>query len=293
MSQRRTYFLVPGNDYAPNELIQLGQIISDLKLPYRRLSPPLQPLPKVYNAWEKDYGAEKNKVLSGSIGIFAQALAVLDGGVGGDVAGKLSAEKLNRWKFEKLETEFIEPDEAYVNESVRVKVVEDFLDKNKVLKKAVYMVTGVKIARGPQAMLTQAKHEVAGEGKLTLDATAATGVPVQGGPQLSLARKKEDLEWFGSSSDFVFAYRLRKIFVTWSSRIDSKELTGGDLQGYGDNDIHDSDEEEQDEVIEYIQTARLDRCDLGSNYLPERFRKVVVRDDVDDAECQVLWLQGD
>jgi hypothetical protein len=49
MNQRKTYFIVSGNEYAPDELIQLGQIISDLKLPHRRLSPPLQPVPNVYS----------------------------------------------------------------------------------------------------------------------------------------------------------------------------------------------------------------------------------------------------
>jgi hypothetical protein len=90
-NQRKTYFIVSGNDYAPDERIQLGQIISDLKLPHRRLSPPLQPLPKVYSQWKKDYGAEKSKTLSGSIGVFAEALAVVDA----DVPGNISKEKLN------------------------------------------------------------------------------------------------------------------------------------------------------------------------------------------------------
>jgi hypothetical protein len=90
MNQRKTYFIVSGNEYAPDELIQLGQIISDLKLPHRRLSPPLQPLPKVYSQW-KDYGAEKSKTLSGSIGVFAEALTVVDA----DVPGNISKEELN------------------------------------------------------------------------------------------------------------------------------------------------------------------------------------------------------
>jgi hypothetical protein len=285
MNQRKTYFIVPGNDYAPDELIQLGQIISDLKLPHRRLSPPLQPLPKVYSPWKKDYGAEKNKTLSGSIGVFAQALAIVDA----DVAGNISKEKLNSWEFERLDTEFIEPDEAYVNSSVQVKVVKDFLNNKTLRGKAVYMVTGLKIARGPSATRKQV-DEIGGEGKIGLDATATTGVPVQGGPKLSLSRKREDSEWFSSSSDFVFAYRLQKISVSWSGSMSSKEVTGGDLLGHGD-DVSGSEDEDEVDGLGEIEWVQLDRRDLGSDYVPVGFRTVAVRDDADDQECQVLWFK--
>ena len=65
-----------------------------------------------------------------------------------------------------------------MNSSVQVKVVKDFLNNKRLRGKAVYMVTGLKIARGPSATRKQA-DEIGGEGKIGLDATATTGVPVQ------------------------------------------------------------------------------------------------------------------
>ena len=287
MSKRKTYFIGPGPDYEPHRLVQLGQIISDPKLPHRRLNPPLEPVPHVYQPWKTDYGLEKKKTLAGSAGVFAKALAILFGGIGVDVAGNISNELLNRWEFERLETEFIEPDTAYVSSSVQVAAVRDALKDKKLLGKAVYMVTGVKIARGPKALREQA-DEIGGEGKVALDATALTGIPVQAGPQLSFSRREQDSEWFGRSSDFVFAYRLRKIFVHRSGKIGTKEVTGGALQGHGDY-VSESSDDGEDEELGEIESAALDSCDFGSSFLPVGFTQAAVRDDAGDEECQVVW----
>ena len=287
MSERKTYFIVPGEDYAPNDLIQLGQIVSDLKLPHRPLSPALQPLPQVRHAWKTDHVEEQKRTLSGSTGVFSQALLIL----GGDVSGNFSTATSDRWVFDRLETEYIEPDEAYVNLNAQVPIVKEYLSKNGRLGKSVYMITGVKIARGARAVRKEA-DEIGGEAKVSLNAALALGAPVEVGPKLGASIRREGARGFGGSSDFVFAYRLRKIFVRFSSRIRSKEMTGGKLEGH-DFDVSDSSaEDEEDEEGSYeIESISLDSRDLGSDYLPVGYSGTRVRDEADDVECQAVWLR--
>jgi hypothetical protein len=106
---------------------------------------------------------------------------------------------------------------------------------------------------------------------------------------LSLSRKRENYEWFSSSSDFVFAHRLQKISVRWSGGMGSKEVTGGNLLGH--DDFSGSGSEDEVDGLGEIEWVELDRRDLGSDYVPVRFRTVAVRDDADDQECQVLWFK--
>jgi hypothetical protein len=77
---------------------------------------------------------------------------------------------------------------------------------------------------------------------------------------LSLSRKRENYEWFSSSSDFVFAHRLQKISVRWSGGMDSKEVTGGDLLGH--DDFSGSGSEDEVDGLGEIEWVELDRRDL-------------------------------
>lgn len=196
------------------------------------------------------------------------------------------------WKVGKLETEFIEPDATYVRKSVMsVDAVKDFLEKNKRLglPKSVYMVTGVKVAR--VASFARKKTRGFGaEGEVMLDATILTGAPFQAGPTGSIEKEKKEEETFKDCSDFVFAYRLRKIFVQWRSKqLDSKEVTGGELVGLDDEVSSDEDEsdEDRDEPPE-IDMVKLESWDFGSDFKPSKFESLVVEDEWGSEECQVL-----
>lgn len=144
MSSRKTYFVLPTSDYNASH-IQLGSIISDIRLPYRALSPALTPVPKIHTAWKEDYILGLSKALSASLGIQTQFLAQLGSPLGADIHVTGETANASTWLIKRLETEFIEPDHHYVEESVlKVPDVKKYLEARK-LTGAVYMVTGIKI----------------------------------------------------------------------------------------------------------------------------------------------------
>lgn len=138
------------------------------------------------------------------------------------------------WSFDRLETEFIEPTQKYVEDSVRlVPEVKNWLNKRK-LTGAVYMVTGIKIARGVNYSRKNIRAVGLG-GAVTVDLTLVAGAPAALGPMGEFEKKDEVVESYASRADFVWAYRVQRVYIQWlNGRVKSKEKVGGDLAGVDD-----------------------------------------------------------
>jgi hypothetical protein len=143
-------------------------------------------------------------------------------GAGADVSAGLGQGREQLYKFRRLETKCFEPDVAYIEESLKGEGVKAYISATR-YKKPIYMITGVKIARGASATGKTAKG-YEGMLKVGLDATMLTGVPVSAGPKIETSRSKERVVKFDNSSDYVFAYRVVKIQLR----------KGGDIKGHED-----------------------------------------------------------
>lgn len=257
LPERKAYFILSTVDYGPSH-IQLGQIITEFDQPYRPLSPPLNtptsPLPEVqHGLLRAPYTLQHSKEASGALGVQAQLLAMLGSPLGADAAVSGERGDVFEWAFDRLETEFIEPLQKYVEDSVRlVPDVKNWLDKRK-LTGAVYMVTGIKIARGVKYSRKKVRAIGLG-GAVTADLTAVTGVPVAFGPTGEFLKKEEVVESYTSRADFVWAYRVQRVYIQWmNGRVKSKEKVGGDLAGADDEyeleaHIMDVDDDEELEI---------------------------------------------
>jgi hypothetical protein len=100
--------------------------------------------------------------------------------IGGEFNLSALKSSLENHKFEFLETQYFLPDEidGYMDESIFDDYVQAYFE---VAKKPVYMITGLKIARGSVVEST-VKKEVGGDGKVGVDLTAV-GAPVTLGPK--------------------------------------------------------------------------------------------------------------
>jgi hypothetical protein len=208
-----TYFLAPNCDFPPDGLIALGSIIVNPKTPqkslnYRnnqRVAVPADDLQESFkDNWEDVIkSARHNKVT-----LWASFLQMILG-IGADVSVGLKQGREDFYKFRRLETKYFEPDVAYIEESLKGEGAMAYILATR-CKKPIYMVTGVKIARG--ASVTGKTVKVyEGMLKAGLDATMLTGVPVSGGPQIETSSTKEQEVKFDNGSDYVFAYRVVKI----------------------------------------------------------------------------------
>lgn len=274
LPERKTYFILPTSDYGPQH-IKLGQIITSIRLPYRPLSPPLDtiatPLPELHKALRENYTFDHFEAISGNLGVQAQFLAQLGSPLSG--GGEVSREKgdILKWTFDRLETEFIEPTQNYVEDSVlRVPEVKKWLNERK-LTGAVYMVTGIKIARGGKFFRKKTRAKGVG-GDVTVDLTALTGTPVGVGPTAELEKKSEVVEAYSSCSDFVWAYRMQRIHISWlGGGVKAKEKVGGDLAGVGGKREKEEGalprDEDEPQTIDKITLEQ----DLGSDTVPNGF----------------------
>ncbi len=76
-------------------------------------------------------------------------------------------------------------------------------------KKPVYLITGLKIARGASKIGSETVG-CGGKGKLGFDGTSYE-VPVTVGPKVKVSSSKTNAVCFEGAEGFAFAIRLRKI----------------------------------------------------------------------------------
>ena len=295
----KAYFPVSGFDHKPDELILIGSIILDSMTPDEPISDePLKPLPKVYDAYKDDWMKERNKTVSGSIGIWAQFLSHVFG-VGGDIAGNFEKEDEDIFKFEKLETFFIKPTKDYINESMRAPAVTKFLQENPKTKSA-FMITGVKIARGASAMAKKIR-DVGGDATIAASATPFTGVPVSGGPKTSFKNRIVNKQGFTGSSDFVYAYRLRRISIqpktgkvldkgnyTKNATLYHENIASGQGDSHKDSKGAQSGLAEKDGPAQEFVFSTGDE-DFGVGSLPSAFECITLEDsDGEGGKCRAI-----
>ena len=226
------------------------------------------------------------------IGVWAQFAAMILG-IGADAIVSWSRDKAEVFQFDELETAFFNPGPEYVQDSVvgpERTAVSEWVKKNR--GKPVYMITGVKIARGAQHLRSRMRG-VDFEFKPGVDATPFVGVPVSGGPLVGAARTKGDATWFSNSSDFVFAYRLRRIIIKRQLVTKEKDYVKGAVVLHQGHEKDDSTThgipvprkiENDDDML--IQSVDHSRNDYGSSgYHLDGFHSVEVRDEHDDEDC--------
>ncbi|KZL84884.1 hypothetical protein CI238_09637 [Colletotrichum incanum] len=304
-SERKTYFILRSTDYKPDGLIELGQLIEDPHTPYRRIAPPIKPLPAdaVHVSLKNDWSLDKSKSATGDFGVFAQFLAVITA----ETSTHASREFTESWSAAQLETAFLElgtdKESDYVTSSVQKAAVqkrltrEGFFNKMVASKKALYMITGIKIARKPGQISYGASKTTGSAAKLGAD--PGTGGIVMAGVQGGVDQSRSFVESSTPDDDFVFAYRLRKVHINFSSNksLLGSDVFGAELHGHGarghGNDTsseEESDEEVPEEVVvdvDELDKVLVEKEDFG-NSLPARDAKNDGFDEVDGGECLVI-----
>lgn len=118
------------------------------------------------------------------------------------------------YKVKELETSWFSPDEEFIGEVLRGEKVKRFMERLG-WGKGVYMVVGLKVARGVEGVSSASKG-AGGKVKVGVDGLVVGGVPVGVGPKGEVRREvKDGVSWEMGEGDgdrgFVFAYRLVRI----------------------------------------------------------------------------------
>jgi hypothetical protein len=217
MAAIKTYILAPNFTYHPNTSICMGDIIQDPSDPTKPLSSPPN-LSALNTESHLDYDAKLSKHKTHSLqgSVWAKFLETAHESIGGGVSGDV----LDRYTMDRLETIYfrkqLTDDEAA--ERVTQGKVKAAINSGIFGKKPVYMITGLKIARG---FRLESGNASKAEVNMAIEAQVSSEVSL--GAEISASRTYDVQQSYRSSQDIVFAYQLHIITHKgwrWNKHVD-------------------------------------------------------------------------
>ncbi|KAI1821706.1 hypothetical protein F4861DRAFT_445232 [Xylaria intraflava] len=273
MTFTKTYFLCPTSDFIhppPLGPLYLGSII-------RSTSTPQYPLnranvvavtnanpPVVETDWKKTVSAETGV----GLGVYAQFLQLVTGGLGPrpEVDFEHSRRTANVFAFDTVTTLSFEPTQQYVDEAVKTPAVRAYLREPKQRLAPVvslFLVTGIKLVKG-------AKIEYSTSRTTAVKGSIAADVSPHGmtfGPRGSWTKTKDAETKFHRDSEFVFAFRVKRL--RFGRKVKIEECNKGAFLAIGKNGNDEIESVLVDEVDgSDIENARLlpDVAENGNVY---------------------------
>ncbi|PYI00641.1 hypothetical protein BO78DRAFT_401936 [Aspergillus sclerotiicarbonarius CBS 121057] len=205
-----TYVLAPRWDFRPDGPIALGNIIVDPFRPHRVLSKPdaTIPPPDIETVVETEWELHQERELGVKTSIWTHFLEAMGVDLGLESTKSLSAE----YNVESLTTSYFkeEPSPEEIARRTQDPRVRELMRLDSPFSKPVYMVTGIKIAKGFRASEGHSRSREANGGASA--GTAGTFIgDVTVGTDNKIFVKESDKRQGKSENDIVFAYQLMKI----------------------------------------------------------------------------------
>lgn len=139
--------------------------------------------------------------------------------------GTVSAQKLIKssnnevYAFKRVVTMQFVPRDDYIQKCIEAEAVRRHLDRSR-YRKPVYIITGVKTVYGAKAKSYKSRGHVSKLGG-SIDGTVWSGgaSPVSVDPGVEGKRETKSSTTWEGSSDFVFAFRVRKVHVNKKTQV--------------------------------------------------------------------------
>ena len=247
-----TYIPAPDRSYPPNgTALSLGKIWTNPMRPgscinlrhHEAIPEALGP----FNGYKGHFKHVEDSQRRSKIGIWARFLQYT--GVGAELAYKRGTSFEYDYQFEKLDTKFFDPDDEYIKMAVKVPEVEKKI-RHENCQTPLYLVTGIKIARGAKMVDTTEKNRDVTGGIMASGSSAA--VAATAGLEASTASQSSGTISFSESSDFVFAYRINEIFYhegNWSHDQYNKGAVYGISTPAEAQEKHDENRTDEPEIL--------------------------------------------
>ncbi|KAH0490781.1 hypothetical protein TgHK011_002233 [Trichoderma gracile] len=236
--QDATYLVAPNWTYLPGGSIALGNIVFDPFRPQHVLSKQTKPLPETETAMEYNWKLETEKLRSVNVGIWTRMFDQL--------RVKLRPMRNRSQKMtiymKALETVYFKelPSKAEIQERVNEEEIRSILHRDSIFRYPVYMVTGIKIARGFQLV-----HEGFEQYMFGVNATGIAAPQLTAGAGVGMSSRTTRSDEFLSGNAIIFAYQLMII----------KPKGWGERMTYNLSDFHHKaallvDDDDFDEDVE-------------------------------------------
>ena len=229
-NQVKNYFLAPSTDYPPNGLLALGNIILSPKRPVPPLAPaPAAPLPHVSSSKE-NFTWMRNHSASAKLGLWTKFIELLS--LHASINTARTVQEV--YSFARMDTTEFFPDAGFVRAAMAAPAVKEYLERQR-FRKSVYMVVGIKTVAGA-TVRTVRRAEHGGEVGAGLDLSLVGGPPVALGSTVGGRVGDGEELGFTDGKEFVFAFRVRKVRVRESGRVEQDDYNRDALLGADDDE---------------------------------------------------------
>ncbi|KAL7797030.1 hypothetical protein V8C43DRAFT_277976 [Trichoderma afarasin] len=200
-----TYILAPNFTYHPNTSICMGDIVEYPDDPTKPLSsvpePELKHTTRHFD-YDNEFGNQSILSLRGSI--WAKFIEKANAKIGSGTSDEL----LTKYTIRRLETVYFtkQPTDEEAAKRIKEKRVKAAVNAGLLMKKPVFMITGLKIARGFQSSTninSTVNADVKVEAPVPPDAGMGSGV--------GYSREERAMENHRTGQDIIFAYQLHII----------------------------------------------------------------------------------
>lgn len=284
---KRSYFLAPNWTYEADGPIALGSIITDPRCPEDSLNAESEiPLPMInVDSTKADYRAVLGQSRDIGVGVSASILSFL--GVGGDLTVHKTKNQVHAFDIKRLRTQQFAPALDYVEANMQLPNVQRYLQDTK-FRRDLYMITGIQIAYGGSiSSFSTTQHGYSTQ--IGVNGIPA-GVPLEIGPHLSSSAEKTAGISFGPATEFVFAYRLKKIiYMKKTKSVKMRDHVKGTTLSHEDFYRRSETEADvrQNEGESHAELVGLDEEEIGGDEFELQDSMIVAGIDVEYAEYVV------
>lgn len=255
--QDPSYLLAPNWTFRPNGSIALGNIIANPFRPQHALFKPTKPPSAIEIATENDWSLTTEKIRSTNISIWASCLDQLNVKFG---AKHHKAEKV-KFVMKSLDTVYFRDDPTIeeIRQLANEPRIRSILNVDSLFHGPVYMVTGLKIAKGFKLTHSDSSERTFAAKIL---ATAATEVSI--GPKAEAEEKTSVSDEFEAVNDIIFAYQLLRIKPKGWGKNTTLKTDGFHHKAAFLSDSDEDDEGEVDVEIDEMTAGVMDKEDIAA-----------------------------
>jgi hypothetical protein len=165
------------------------------------------PLPgKEYKHTTTGFVATRSQLATGKYGIWAKFVGIE--GIGGELSVSTERSAEDTYHFEQLDEISFTATKEYMTQSMNERAVKQFVEGGG--WEPVYMITGLKIARGP-AVSRKKGGKVAT--KVDLGLSQPGGIQgLEVGPNVEYANESSESVGFEKSDDFIYGIRVKRLY---------------------------------------------------------------------------------
>ncbi|KAL6899984.1 hypothetical protein GGI43DRAFT_54521 [Trichoderma evansii] len=235
------YYFAPTWDFPPNGPLQLGNVLMSVKKPERALyTAPPPNATEIITSEKSQVELSRENLKAGKFGIFTRFLTFL--GLGIDLAAS--------WDATRLETTYFIPTLPWLEKCLANPSVQRYLEKCR-YRKPVYIITGLKTATGA-AVKTSKRSASANNAGIELEIPGSEGIlPWASKPEITMKKEVNNNMSWEDHSDFIFAYRVSKVWVKKGSILEEDFTKGARFE-----------KEEKAVVNVTLEVAKVEEADL-------------------------------